>query len=67
MSTWEAARDTSNQNFDDALRGQDRAVSPSSGAEYVVPQSAWNPSGPQGAGYYRALPGNGGVELLTTR
>lgn len=68
MASWEArqaVQDRSARNFDDAIRGQDRAISPSTGEEYVVPQSAWNPSGPQGAGYYRAVPG-GSAELLTT-
>lgn len=66
QSSWEArqaSQDKNNQAFDDAILGQDRATSPSSGEQYVVPWSAWNPSGPQGAGYYRALPG-GGTELL---
>ena len=67
MSSWESVSDKTNQNFDDALRGQDRATSPTTGTEYVVPQSAWNATGPQGAGYYRALPGNGGSELLNVQ
>ena len=61
------AQDKANLGIDDAIRGQDRATSPSTGTEYVVPQNAWNATGPQGAGYYRALPGNGGVELLNVQ
>ena len=49
--------------WSDGMREQDRTVSPSTGEEYIVPNNAWNASGPQGAGYYRALPG-GGEERL---
>ncbi|MBV8757519.1 MAG: hypothetical protein JO257_09600, partial [Deltaproteobacteria bacterium] len=66
MSGWEAqqsAQDRAAQGYDDALLGQDRARSPSTGESYVVPNTAWNATGPQGAGYYRALPG-GGAERL---
>lgn len=66
MSSWssrEASEDHSNRAFDDYIRGNDRATSPTTGEEYVVPTSAWNDTGPQGAGYYRETPG-GGAELL---
>jgi len=43
--------------------GMKPAHSPTTGEEYVVPTSAWNDTGPQGAGYYRETPG-GGAELL---
>jgi hypothetical protein len=66
MGSWEdreASQDRINQGFDDAILGQDHAVSPSTGETYTVPWSAWNATGPQGAGYYRAVPG-GDAELL---
>jgi hypothetical protein len=68
MASWEqdqAAKDKTNQDFDDAIRGQDRAVSPTTGETYICPNNLWSDDGPQGAGYYRALPG-GGSELLQT-
>ena len=68
MASWEqdqAAKDKTNQDFDDAIRGQDRAVSPTTGETYICPNNLWSADGPQGAGYYRALPG-GGSELLQT-
>jgi hypothetical protein len=51
------------RGFDDFIRGQDRATSPSTGEEYTCPYNLWQANGPQGAGYYRSLPG-GGSELL---
>ncbi|MFT3696881.1 MAG: hypothetical protein QM831_27310 [Kofleriaceae bacterium] len=59
---WES-QDRRNQGFDDAILGQDHTRSPSTGETYVVPNNAWSDTGPQGAGYYRQLPG-GGVERL---
>ena len=59
------ARDRLNQDFTDSILDQERAVSPTTGEEYIVPTSAWNATGPQGAGYYRAVPG-GSPELLQT-
>lgn len=68
ISDWQHDQDVKDriaQNWSDAILDQERAVSPTTGEEYIVPTSAWNPSGPQGAGYYRATPG-GGAELLET-
>lgn len=62
MASW-ADQERHDQAFSDALLGQDRATSPTTGQSYVVPWNAWSPTGPQGAGYYRATPG-GGSELL---
>ena len=66
MASWKAreeAQDRTNLGFDDAIRGQDRAISPTTGEEYVCPNNMWNAEGPQGAGYYRQTP-SGGTELL---
>ena len=62
MQGW-ADQEKRDQRLDDSILGQDRATSPTTGAEYTVPWSAWNSSGPQGPGYYRLTPG-GGTELL---
>jgi len=65
MSSWqkrEAAQDQANQGMDDYIRGQEW-VKDSSGTTFPAPTSAWNATGPQGAGYYKATPG-GGAELL---
>ncbi len=66
MASWKArqdAQDRTNLGFDDAIRGQDRAISPTTGEEYVCPNNMWNSDGPKGAGYYRQTP-SGGTELL---
>lgn len=55
--------DRHSQAWSDTMLGQERARSPSTGEEYVVPTNAWSETGPQGAGYYRATPG-GGAERL---
>ncbi|HEY1554387.1 MAG TPA: hypothetical protein VGF94_06100 [Kofleriaceae bacterium] len=59
----QATHDRIQQGWSDSMLGQERTVSPSSGEEYVVPTNAWSETGPQGAGYYRAVPG-GGAERL---
>jgi hypothetical protein len=59
---WES-EDRINQGWSDAILGQDHTRSPSTGDTYVVPNNAWSDTGPQGAGYYREVPG-GGVERL---
>jgi hypothetical protein len=64
MAKW-ADDDKRSQQWSDAMLDQERAVSPTTGETYVVPYNAWNESGPQGAGYYRATPG-GGAERLQT-
>jgi hypothetical protein len=69
MAGWEAReaeQDRSARGWDDAIRGQDRATSPSTGEQYVCPYNAWDAAGPSGPGYYRALPG-GGEEQLTVQ
>jgi hypothetical protein len=66
MASWKEkqdAQDRINLGFDDAIRGQDRALSPTTGEEYVCPNSMWSTEGPQGPGYYRQTP-SGGTELL---
>jgi hypothetical protein len=68
MSDWQHDQDVKDkiaQGWSDAILDQERAVSPTTGEEYIVPTSAWNATGPQGAGYYRAVPG-GSPELLET-
>jgi hypothetical protein len=45
------AQDRINQGFDDALFGQDHAHA-ANGDTYVVPDTAWSDTGPQGPGYY---------------
>jgi hypothetical protein len=39
-------------NFDDTLNDQQLVVDPSTGVDYEAPYSAYDPNGPQGAGYY---------------
>lgn len=48
----------------DAMRGYEEVESPTTGQRYDAPLNAWNPTGPEGAGYYRKLPGEGGLEKL---
>jgi hypothetical protein len=65
MSGWqdrEDRKDRANQDFDDYIRGNER-VTNSAGDTLIAPTSAWNSTGPQGAGYYEATPN--GPELLT--
>jgi hypothetical protein len=69
MASWKArqdAQDKASQSFSDAIRGQDRATSPTTGEEYVCPNSMWNTEGPQGPGYYRQTP-SGDAELLSVQ
>jgi hypothetical protein len=63
MGSYQEDQDNLHTAWSDATRGQDRAVSPSTGEEYVVPTNAWRTDGAQGAGYYRQVPG-GGEERL---
>ncbi len=68
MSDWQHDQDVKDriyQGWSDSILDQERAVSPTTGEEYIVPTSAWNSSGAQGAGYYREVPG-GTPELLET-
>src|SRR5690606_37173998 len=51
--------DRSSQKWADAMRGYEEVTSPSTGQRYDAPLNAWNPSGPDGGGYYRQLPGGG--------
>ena len=62
MGKW-ANDDRKSQEIGDTMLQQDRARSPTTGEDYVVPTSAWSETGPQGPGYYRAVPG-GGTERL---
>jgi len=62
LNDW-AAQDRQSQQRSDAMLDQERATSPTTGETYVVPTNAWNPSGPDGPGYYRPTPG-GGAERL---
>ncbi len=55
--------DESNQGWSDAMRGYEEMESPTTGQKYDVPYNAYNPTGPDGAGYYRGLP-DGGLEKL---
>jgi len=67
MAQWQEdrqkAQDKTQLGFDDMIRGQDRALSPTTGEEYVCPNNLWNSDGPQGPGYYRDLPGGGQEQL----
>jgi len=62
-SNWSSMQDRQSQGYEDTMLQQDHARSPSSGETYTVPWNAWSSTGPQGAGYYRQVPG-GGVERL---
>jgi hypothetical protein len=44
--------DQSVQQFDDVLRGVQEVQDPSTGTLYEAPYDTYNPSGPDGAGYY---------------
>lgn len=56
--------DKSADNWADAMRGYETVESPSTGDTYDAPLNSYNPTGPDGPGYYRELPG-GGMEQLT--
>ncbi|HEX4452105.1 MAG TPA: hypothetical protein VH143_14600 [Kofleriaceae bacterium] len=62
-SGWSKMEDRQSQGYEDTTLQQDHAKSPSSGETYTVPWNAWSATGPDGAGYYRQVPG-GGVERL---
>ena len=62
-SGWSKMEDRQSQGYEDTMLQQDHARSPSTGEGYTVPWNAWSATGPQGAGYYRQVPG-GGVERL---
>ena len=67
MGSWQEGNgDEPRDKVDDFIRSQDRAVSPTTGEQYVCPYNMWQSDGPQGAGYYRPLP-SGGSELLNTQ
>jgi hypothetical protein len=59
----QATKDRVQQGWSDSMLQQERTVSPTTGEQYTVPTNAWNDNGPQGAGYYRALPGGGSERL----
>lgn len=48
--------DKSSEGWAEAMRGYEEVESPTTGQKYDAPLNSWNPSGPQGAGYYRGLP-----------
>ncbi len=59
----EEVEDRSAENWSDAMRGYQTMESPSTGDTYDVPLNSYNPTGPNGGGYYRQLPGGGLEEL----
>lgn len=61
-----AVEDRASEEWAEAMRGYETVESPTTGERWDVPLNAWDPAGPYGAGYYRTLPGGGGVELLTS-
>jgi hypothetical protein len=63
LSGWSKMEDQQSEGFQETTLQQDHATSPSTGETYTVPWNAWSATGPQGAGYYRQVPG-GGVERL---
>lgn len=56
--------DRSSQKWADAMRGYEEVESPTTGQRYDAPLNSWNSTGPDGGGYYRQLPGGGGLEKL---
>ena len=62
LNDW-ARQDKQSQDRSDAMLDQERTTSPSTGETYIVPTNAWNPSGPDGPGYYRPTPGGGSERL----
>ncbi|HEY1548697.1 MAG TPA: hypothetical protein VGG28_12800 [Kofleriaceae bacterium] len=62
-SGWSKMEDRQSQGYEDTMLQQDHAKSPTTGETYTVPWNAWSATGPDGAGYYRQVPG-GGVERL---
>jgi hypothetical protein len=48
---WQA-ESAQEQNFDDIINGQQLVQDPTTGQLYEAPYSSWDPSGPDGAGYY---------------
>ncbi|MDE2236596.1 MAG: hypothetical protein KGK30_01790 [Elusimicrobia bacterium] len=66
MSSWELrnkVEDRESAHWRQAIMGYEEVRSPSTGQTYDAPLNAWDSTGPEGAGYYRALP-NGGSERL---
>ena len=61
----DAVNDKASQNWQEAMSGYEQVASPSTGTTYDAPLNSWNATGPDGAGYYRELPGGGGLEKLT--
>lgn len=59
-----AVEDRASQKWSDAMRGYEEVESPSTGQRYDAPLNSWNSTGPEGSGYYRQLPGGGGLEKL---
>lgn len=55
--------DKLSQDWQEATMGFDNVESPTTGEQYQAPLNSYDPTGPDGAGYYRSLP-DGGSELL---
>lgn len=60
----QAVEDRASQKWSDTMLGSETVESESTGEQYQAPFNSWNSTGPDGPGYYRELPGGGGVEKL---
>lgn len=67
MSSWEYKNqvdDRLSAKRSEAIGGYESVRSPSTGQTYDAPYNSYNPTGPDGAGYYRSVDSVGGVEKL---
>lgn len=67
MSSWEYKNqvdDRLSAKRSEAIGGYESVRSPSTGQTYDAPYNSYNPTGPDGAGYYRSIDSVGGVEKL---
>lgn len=62
--TQSSMSDEANGNWADTMRGYETVESPSTGERFDVPLNSWSNDGPDGPGYNRLLPNNGGTEKL---
>lgn len=62
--TQSSISDESNGDWADTMRGYETVESPSTGERFDVPLDSWSNDGPDGPGYNRLLPNNGGTEKL---
>lgn len=60
----ETAEKLSGENWDDAMRGYETVVSPTTGDRMDVPLNSWSSYGPQGPGYYHEISGGNSLEKL---